>query len=425
MVARSRSVYRKQTVEVMEVLAVRSVAVVWRRSLQMEGRPGAVQPNGCRTKGGGPGGGGGLEVLKGVPPGGAAWRPRCGSSSKGSRLGCVHPARRVLEGPRRGGVLEGPAASWRPGGVLEGRWRGAPHPVKRKTLLQCSMNGEDVRGANRTCVTFRRNEATFAHGGPGGWPWRSWRRRSRCGEVRRRLVIRGPDQRRLQSIEGLSGVLEGVRCSAGGVAGGVINLEGRMRQVVAPHQRPGGGQPGRHNGAQAESLEGQRRLEAENQLEVLERVKGETWSLEGGGSGHPGGDVLEADCGDRHPGAISIHDREDVRRVHIDTCAHFRRNEVTYVGGHGVGPVESLEETVPAVMEGPKAVHRDSEQPAPLTMTEPSILITGSGQRTDLSLISSRLETPCGTGRPDVRQLGVTVQRPNAVLNYTSVSNSP
>ncbi|CAL8261219.1 unnamed protein product [Arctogadus glacialis] len=34
----------------LEVLAVRSVAVVWRRSLQMEGRPGAVQPKGCRTK---------------------------------------------------------------------------------------------------------------------------------------------------------------------------------------------------------------------------------------------------------------------------------------------------------------------------------------------------------------------------------------
>ncbi|CAL8380354.1 unnamed protein product [Gadus morhua 'NCC'] len=28
-------------------------------------------------------------------------------------------------------------------------------------------------------------------------------------------------------------------------------------------------------------------------------------------------------------------------------------------------------------------------------------------------------------GRPDVRQLCVTVQRPNAVLNYTSVSYSP
>ncbi|CAL8337512.1 unnamed protein product [Arctogadus glacialis] len=27
-------------------------------------------------------------------------------------------------------------------------------------------------------------------------------------------------------------------------------------------------------------------------------------------------------------------------------------------------------------------------------------------------------------GRPDVRQLGVTVQRPNAALNYTSVSYS-
>ncbi|CAL8374119.1 unnamed protein product [Arctogadus glacialis] len=78
MVARSRSVLQEQTVEVMEavvwrcssggpwrsyggarlevrggrleVLAVRSVAVVWRRSLQVEGRPGAVQPNGCRTK---------------------------------------------------------------------------------------------------------------------------------------------------------------------------------------------------------------------------------------------------------------------------------------------------------------------------------------------------------------------------------------
>ncbi|CAL8296900.1 unnamed protein product [Arctogadus glacialis] len=35
----------------LEVLAVRSMAVVWRRSLQVEGRPGAVQPNGCRTKG--------------------------------------------------------------------------------------------------------------------------------------------------------------------------------------------------------------------------------------------------------------------------------------------------------------------------------------------------------------------------------------
>ena len=33
----------------MEVLAVRSVAVVWRRSLQAEGRPGAMQPKGCRT----------------------------------------------------------------------------------------------------------------------------------------------------------------------------------------------------------------------------------------------------------------------------------------------------------------------------------------------------------------------------------------
>ncbi|CAL8237693.1 unnamed protein product [Boreogadus saida] len=82
MVARSRSVLQEQTVEVMEavvwrcslqvegrpaavqpngcrtvrggrleVLAVRSMAVVWRRSLQAEGRPAAVQPNGCRTKG--------------------------------------------------------------------------------------------------------------------------------------------------------------------------------------------------------------------------------------------------------------------------------------------------------------------------------------------------------------------------------------
>ncbi|CAL8323687.1 unnamed protein product [Gadus morhua 'NCC'] len=34
----------------LEVLAVRSMAVVWRRSLQAEGRPGVVQPNGCRTK---------------------------------------------------------------------------------------------------------------------------------------------------------------------------------------------------------------------------------------------------------------------------------------------------------------------------------------------------------------------------------------
>ncbi|CAL8402706.1 unnamed protein product [Arctogadus glacialis] len=51
MVASSHSVLQEQTVEVMEVLAVRSVAVVWRRSLQMEGRPGAVQPKGCRTKG--------------------------------------------------------------------------------------------------------------------------------------------------------------------------------------------------------------------------------------------------------------------------------------------------------------------------------------------------------------------------------------
>ncbi|CAL8237131.1 unnamed protein product, partial [Boreogadus saida] len=34
----------------LEVLAVRSMAVVWRRSLQVEGRPGAVQPKGCRTK---------------------------------------------------------------------------------------------------------------------------------------------------------------------------------------------------------------------------------------------------------------------------------------------------------------------------------------------------------------------------------------
>ena len=40
----------------MVVLAVRSVAVVWRsvavvwrRLLQVEGRPGAVQPKGCRT----------------------------------------------------------------------------------------------------------------------------------------------------------------------------------------------------------------------------------------------------------------------------------------------------------------------------------------------------------------------------------------
>ncbi|CAL8309834.1 unnamed protein product [Boreogadus saida] len=34
----------------LEVLAVRSMAVVWRRSLQVEGRPAAVQPNGCRTQ---------------------------------------------------------------------------------------------------------------------------------------------------------------------------------------------------------------------------------------------------------------------------------------------------------------------------------------------------------------------------------------
>ncbi|CAL8375625.1 unnamed protein product [Arctogadus glacialis] len=34
----------------LEVLVWRSVAVVWRCSLQVEGRPGAVQPNGCRTK---------------------------------------------------------------------------------------------------------------------------------------------------------------------------------------------------------------------------------------------------------------------------------------------------------------------------------------------------------------------------------------
>ncbi|CAL8330473.1 unnamed protein product [Boreogadus saida] len=71
MVARSRSVLQEQTVEVMEAvvwrcssggpwrssggacrggrLEVLAVVVVWRRSLQVEGRPGAVQPNGCRT----------------------------------------------------------------------------------------------------------------------------------------------------------------------------------------------------------------------------------------------------------------------------------------------------------------------------------------------------------------------------------------
>ncbi|CAL8375800.1 unnamed protein product [Arctogadus glacialis] len=40
----------------------------------------------------------------------------------------------------------------------------------------------------------------------------------------------------------------------------------------------------------------------------------------------------------------------------------------------------------------------------------------------------SRLETLWNRrlkGSPDVRQLGVMVQRPNAVLNYTSVSYSP
>ncbi|XP_030196796.1 uncharacterized protein LOC115531584 [Gadus morhua] len=49
MVPRSRSVLQEQTVEVMEAVVWRSVAVVWRRSLQIEGRPVAVQPKGCRT----------------------------------------------------------------------------------------------------------------------------------------------------------------------------------------------------------------------------------------------------------------------------------------------------------------------------------------------------------------------------------------
>ncbi|CAL8404265.1 unnamed protein product [Boreogadus saida] len=41
-------------------------------------------------------------------------------------------------------------------------------------------------------------------------------------------------------------------------------------------------------------------------------------------------------------------------------------------------------------------------------------------QRSRDSMWNRRLK-----GRPDVRQLGVMVQRPNAALNYTSVSYSP
>ncbi|CAL8296689.1 unnamed protein product [Arctogadus glacialis] len=64
-----------------------------------------------------------------------------------------------------------------------------------------------------------------------------------------------------------------------------------------------------------------------------------------------------------------------------------------------VGPVEVLEEMVPAVEDG-WGIRR------------------WRFNKVDLSF--RRLK-----GRPDVRQLGVMVQRPNAALNYTSVSYSP
>ncbi|CAL8404128.1 unnamed protein product [Boreogadus saida] len=268
MVARSRSVLQEQTVEVMEVLAVRSVAVVWRRSLQMEGRPGAVQPNGCRTKGGGPGGGGGLEVLEASNLEGAAWRARWWLLIQ--RVSAVASTRRRRPGGPGGGgggVLEGPAASWRarrrPGGPGGG--------------------GSSSKGLRR----------------------RSWRRRWPGGP--------------------------------GGVQPGRGGMEG---QVVAPH--PKGLEAANLEGLEtAEVLEATAGLEAEANLEVLESVGLE--GLEAAAAAILEADYLEADCGD-HPGGPGggVH----LAAVGLEGPAAAAAAAAPHPA---VGPVEVLEETVPAV----------------------------------------------------------------------------
>ncbi|CAL8404476.1 unnamed protein product [Boreogadus saida] len=194
----------------LEVLAVRSMAVVWRRSLQMEGRPGAVQPNGCRTPLGPapgcrleglrqrpawrrrwPGGGGGLEVLEASNLEGAAWRARWRLLIQRAWRRPTWKAWRLPRSwrPGGGGVLEGPEAA--------GSWR-----ARRRRLL------------------IQRNEATLRRSRRSA-RWRSWRRRPGGGgrlgdpavEVRRRLVIRPTSS---SSMEGLKESL-GMKITAQGL----------------------------------------------------------------------------------------------------------------------------------------------------------------------------------------------------------------
>ncbi|CAL8299568.1 unnamed protein product [Boreogadus saida] len=107
----------------------------------------------------------------------------------------------------------------------------------------------------------------------------------------------------------------------------------------------------------------------------------------------------------------------------------WRRNAGTFRGGPGGTPWRSCEETVPAVTAGgsggggPKAALKGVSGGVMKIRYEtaknddPQLSVQRRFNKVDLSF--RRLK-----GRPDVRQLGVMVQRPNAVLNYTSVSYS-
>ncbi|CAL8404181.1 unnamed protein product [Boreogadus saida] len=120
----------------LEVLAVRSVAVVWRRTEAEV------------LEAGQPGDGGGLEVLEASNLEGAAWRARSWLLiQRVPAVASTRRRRRSPGGPGGGDVLEGPAAatSWRArrrpggpgGGVLEGpaaSWRAR----RRRLLIQLS-----------------------------------------------------------------------------------------------------------------------------------------------------------------------------------------------------------------------------------------------------------------------------------------------
>ncbi|CAL8404233.1 unnamed protein product [Boreogadus saida] len=173
----------------------------------------------------------------------------------------------------------------------------------------------------------------------------------------------------------------------------------------------------------AEVLEATAGLEAEANLEVLESV-----GLEAAAAAILEADYLEVDCGDhpRGPGG-GVLECPEAAAPHP-----------------AVGPVEVLEETAPAVEDG-WGIRRwriegvtgdedhcsgaDDPPPPPHSFPEKRTDLRPTAQQTRDSLWNRFNKVDLSfrrlKGRPDVWQLGVTVQRPNAALNYTSVSYSP